>query len=196
MLIGICGKMGSGKTLSMTILSQFFKLQGLDVYANYTLEGSKPLKKANDILKIENGIVSLDEFWITMDSRSWKNNVFLTHWINQTRKKNLIVMYTTQTFRQIDIRVRNATDYLIFCERIDSVITPPYHRLSIVCNATQSLIKTIKITKRNASAFFHFYNSFEVLKPLTFAKERSYNDNNNTYNENKMISNWKKRWKN
>ena len=177
----------------MTILSQFFALQGLTVYSNYTLKGSEPLKKANDILKITDGIVALDEFWITMDSRAWKNNVFLTHWINQTRKKNLIVMYTTQTFRQIDIRVRNATDYLIFCRKVSSVVSPPYHKLSIVCNATQTLVKTLKISKENAAIFFNFYDSFEVLKPLLFSKERSNNNNTSDF-EGKQIQKWQKRW--
>lgn len=115
MIVGIFGNMGSGKTLIMSVLgTALHLLHDCPLYANYELKNAKKIGGIKELLGIEDGVVCLDEFWITMDSRNWKDNRqrFLTQWVNQTRKKNLLIFYTTQAMSQIELRIRNGTDII------------------------------------------------------------------------------------
>jgi len=179
MLVAVFGKMGSGKTLLMTIMSELIKSRfpAVPVYSNYHLKNqNEDVKDTKQLISISNGVISLDEFWITMDSRVWDDNVFLTHWINQTRKKNLLVFYTTQNFKQIDIRVRHATDLLIFCEKFKNRLkTGFWFRFSFISNPSGRIMKTLKLTEAKARLFYDFYNSFEVVEPLIKKDKKPFN---------------------
>lgn len=168
MILGIFGKMGSGKTLMMTMLASALKHEVPDIklFSNYNLNRAEIINSTDELIKITDGVVALDEFWVSMDSRVWKDNVFLTRWINQTRKKNLLVLYTTQAFGQIDIRVRNATDLLIFCERFSKAKTP-FFRYSFIDNFGKTILKSFKILESQAENFYDFYDSFEIVRALT-----------------------------
>jgi len=105
------GKMGSGKTLSQSILGTYLsEMTGVPLYANYGLKGAGRINKLSELWDINNAVVCLDEIWLTMDARLWKDNVALTRFINQTRKKKLTLFFTTQHIKQVELRVRNATD--------------------------------------------------------------------------------------
>lgn len=166
MLIGIFGTMGSGKTLIMSILSNWLSLQtGCELYANYELKDSRPVKSLKDLWSIERGVVTLDEFWVSMDSRQSEYNVNLSRWVNQTRKKNLLVLYTTQAMSQVDKRVRNANHLLIFCEHF-SKSRPSYFRYTFITGDTGRILKSFKITDSSASNFFYFYDTFALVFPF------------------------------
>ena len=121
MLIGIMGKMGAGKTLTMSMLATYMaQRSNAPLWANYGLLNANRIKNREQLWKMENGIFCFDELWLTLDARNWENNVLLTHWVNQTRKKKLLVFYTTQHIRQVELRVRNGTDILIYCEKKDN----------------------------------------------------------------------------
>lgn len=161
MLIGIMGKMGSGKTLSMTILAQYIKkLTESPLWANYTLKNSEKINTLSEIWKIENGIICLDEIWLTMDARLWNDNVMMTRWINQTRKKKLIVMYTTQHIRQVEMRVRNATDFLIYCQKMKGGRT----KLTFIDYQYNTIGKSFII--EDPRIFYNLYDTYEVLQPI------------------------------
>jgi type IV secretory pathway VirB4 component len=163
MLVAVCGQMGSGKTLLMSILGLMLKNDSVPVYANYDLQDSIPVNSQSNLIKIANGAICLDEFWLTLDSRNWKNNVFLTRWINQTRKKNLIVFYTTQSFGQIDIRVRNATDYVIYCENKRK---KGYHKYTFINWGIGKVERAFKLLHSKARLFFDVYDTYKVIYPL------------------------------
>jgi len=162
MLIGIMGKMGTGKTLTQSILG-FYLAQAMKVplNANYGLKNATLIKNKADIWDMKSGIFCFDEIWLTLDSRLWKDNTFLTRWINQTRKKNLLVFYTTQHIRQVELRVRNATDILIFCERL-----PVGMRLNFIDWQYRQLGRRYLLKKENLAQYFHLYNTYEVLEPI------------------------------
>jgi len=118
MLVGIMGKMGAGKTLTQSVLATYLSnYTKVPLYANYGLKGAKPIMKLSELWDLNNAIVCLDEIWLTMDARLWKDNVQVTRFINQTRKKKLTIFFTTQHIKQVELRVRNATDILVYCER-------------------------------------------------------------------------------
>jgi len=165
MLVAIVGRMGSGKTLLMSVLLTFLRLKISSeyIYVNYSLSGSTKISNARELLKIKNGIVGLDEFWASMDSRLWKDNVFLTRWVLQTRKKNLLVFYTTQNFRQIDIRVRQATDLLIFCEKITSS-TSTFFKFIFLNPLNSRMLKSFKVLESEMKKLYYLYDTFEAIK--------------------------------
>lgn len=155
------GKMGSGKTLSMTIIATYLARQlGAPLFSNYSLINSGPIRNLKDLWQIENGIICLDEVWLTMDSRLWKDNVNLTRWVNQTRKKKVVVFYTTQHIRQVELRMRQATDILIYCEK-----KPAGHWLNFVDYQYNNLMRRFLIA--DPRPFYSLYNTFEVVNPIS-----------------------------
>lgn len=157
--------MGSGKTLFMSILCQWFKDRlNVPIYANYPLKNSIPIKSVKDLWAIQSGVVALDEFWIDMESRQSEYNINLSRWINQTRKKNLLVLYTTQAMSQIDKRVRNANHLLIFCEYFNR--KEPFFRYSFITGMSGTILKSFAIKQSSAREFFDIYDTFAVVFPL------------------------------
>ena len=162
MLVGIMGKMGSGKTLAMTTLAAFIHQHTkAPIFANYKLKiPYTPIDNIGQLWKAENGIFLFDEIWLSMDSRSWAYNVKMTHWVNQTRKKKLLVMYTTQHISQVEMRARNATDILIYTEK-----KPAGHCLTFIDWQYQQLGRRYMLDK--PERFYNLYDTFEVVKPVS-----------------------------
>lgn len=154
------GKMGSGKTLSMSILATYLsKKFNVPLYSNYGLKNAKRIQSLSELWKIDSAIFCFDEMWLTMDARLWKNNVFLSRWINQTRKKKMIIFYTTQHIRQIELRVRNATDILIYCQK-----EKEGHQLQFIDFQYQQMGNRYLLS--NPARFYSLYDTYEVLQPL------------------------------
>lgn len=162
MLTGVMGKMGAGKTLSQTILGIFLHLQTkAPIFTNYTLKGVPytRISSLSELWQINNGIVLLDELWLSMDSRMWKDNVAVTRFINQTRKKRITLFYTTQHIRQVELRTRNATDVLIYCEK-----KPEGHWLYFVDYQYQQIGQ--KLLLNQPQNFYKYYDTYETLQPM------------------------------
>lgn len=178
MLIGIMGKMGAGKTLSMTILSEYLhRVTKTPLWANYTLKlhPNSMIESLNETVDKNSAILNFDEIWLSADARVWKDNVKLSQWVNQTRKKKMIVFYTTQHIRQVEMRIRNATDILIYCEK-----TPQGHWLQFVDWQYRQLGRRYLIPYSVTKKFHNLYDTYEVLKPLQWSK-RSGSLNQETY---------------
>lgn len=161
MIIGLMGKMGAGKTLTQSILTRYYAQKTNSPYwSNYSLDGSKRIKSLKDIWKIENGIIAWDEIWLTIDARMYKDNVGITRWINQLRKKSLMLLYTTQHIRQVELRLRNATDVLICCDKMKNkdikltFIDWQYRRMGR------------RMIMKNPKKYYSLYNTYEVLEPV------------------------------
>lgn len=163
MLIGFQGNMGAGKTLSQSIFAEYLsKMTGAPLYANYSLQESIPVTKMSQLWDLDFAILCIDEIWINMDARLWKDNVTLTRFINQSRKKRLIVLYTTQHIRQVEMRVRNATDILILCEKKNGG-----HWLNFVDWQNKQLLRSYFIAQETAEKFYSIYDTYELVFPIT-----------------------------
>lgn len=166
MLVGIMGKMGTGKTLAQTILAAaIHRATGLPIYSNYEFKNDEHtrIKKISDIWEAEQGIFCFDEIWLTLDSRLWSNNVALTRWVNQTRKKKLLVFYTTQHISQVEMRVRKATDVLIYTERKHGAF-----RWNFIDYQYGQLGR--RYVLRDPARFYNLYDTYEVLEPIKLDK--------------------------
>lgn len=161
MLVVLTGTLGQGKTLSMSVLALYLKQQsGLKVYANYSLTGSIRVRTFKELLECESGILAFDEAHISFDSRLYKDNVKSTHWFAMTRKKGLIVMMTTQTFGQIDLRMRNLTDYLIVCKKTDTGVW-----LQLINWQERKLMHRVHLD--NIKRFFTIYDTYEIINTIS-----------------------------
>lgn len=165
MLVGLTGPMGSGKTLFMSVMAELsmFENPQVPVYSVHNLQGALPISSVDSLINISNGIICFDEIWTSMDSRLVKDNVFLTRWVNQTRKKNILVMYTTQHFGQLDIRARRATDLLIYCQNYKK---RGFFRYTFIDTFNGQMLKSVKATHKNMSKFYGCYDTYQVIKSL------------------------------
>jgi len=157
MFIGFTGSLGSGKTLSMTYYGRLLGHRtGAKVYSNYQTTFSKLITSWDELTAIKDGIVLLDELHITFDSRLWSNTAKRTHFLLQTRKKGLIVMFTTQHISQVDKRIRNICDNVIMCEKKGGLI-----RNTIVKFLTDEMGRQIVL--KNIHKIYTWYNTYEII---------------------------------
>lgn len=124
MIIGFIGNMGSGKTLSMVRRAYQKFRKGYTIYSNIELNFPHNSYTIDDIIayadsgkRFYKSIWLLDEAHIFMDSRNSasKKSKLLSYWILQTRKADIELLFTTQNFFQIDIRLRNMCDDIVEC---------------------------------------------------------------------------------
>lgn len=119
------GLLGSGKTLSMIrdMLNDY--KQGKKIITNLVTKfSSTELSKeffedfSKDKTKeLFNCTIAIDELHIFLDSRrsTSKINRATSYFILQTRKRQVTLRGTSQFFSQIELRLRNVTDYLTEC---------------------------------------------------------------------------------
>ena len=117
------GKQGSGKTLFTTkLLIDNFK--GQNVFSNYSLFGIPYTKvtlsdRVKDCLNIldelekdpnifNNSIMMIDEIHLDLNSLDFmrKNNRKLQTFFSQLRKRNILLLATSQYLLNVDIRIR------------------------------------------------------------------------------------------
>ena len=126
MIIAITGSMGSGKTLLATIIAHKYFSQGSNIYANYGLSFKfTPLNMtqiSDAHFDFNNALLVIDEIHLFIDSRNSmsKKNKIISYFITQSRKRNLVLIYTTQQSHQIDKRLRSNTDYFIKCDNLST----------------------------------------------------------------------------
>jgi len=178
MMIGFIGRMGQGKTLSMTVLGCYLAHKtGSNIVSRHhiNIAGASQIKEVKDIWATGRTVLMWDEIWIDVDSRDYKNNIDLSRFAMFTRKKEIIMMYSAQHFSQVEMRIRNATDLLISCEKIirrdrRTGKKRKSHRLTIIDGHTQKIYKTLTIS--HPEKFYRLYDTNEIIEPLKGGKVR------------------------
>lgn len=168
MIIAYTGKLGSGKTLSMTKqLYEDHKNDKSEIFTNYGLKFPHKLLDASFMkdfksLNLTHCSVGVDEFHVFMDSRSSarKSNRLISYFILQTRKRDTHLYYTTQFFNQVDKRLRNITDIIVECKSL-TVQGEKY----IISTMTTREGKRYR-TSFKASDYFKLYDTNEVISGL------------------------------
>jgi len=159
MLVGFQGRLGHGKTLSMSAIAVLAaKALKTQLYANYALIGARRFWMLEQ-LWATSGVVCIDEAWLSFDSRDAKKNIAITRWVNQSRKKKVVMMYTTQHIRQVDNRVRDATDYLMHCVRKNGEI-----RILMIDWQYREIVANFAL--KEPKRYYALYDTFETVEPL------------------------------
>jgi hypothetical protein len=115
----VCAPMGSGKTLTMTMLGYVFYSMGVKIFSNYRISyPHTPIMRPEQIEDIAEGVFLGDELWKWLDSRAsaQKKNAFYTTILLKSRKKKFHIFHSAQFKSQPDKRLREHTDYFIFPE--------------------------------------------------------------------------------
>lgn len=123
MIILYKGRRGSGKTLTMVKDAIQLYNKGWTIYSNFSI--GIPYKKISndDIISIADNksindcVLLIDEIQTIIDSRRSmkKGNLNFSYFIQQIRKRGIILLCTTQFTKTTDLRLR---------EHVDIVVTP------------------------------------------------------------------------
>jgi len=132
MITGIIGELGTGKTATATYLAHLAFLKGELIFSNYPLffEHIK-LVHPSHLLFIQKIItntkirckVFLDEVWRWISSflSQSKIQMILSYAYTRSRKEGWDIIYTTQRFKNVQVRLRSITDALLAPRAL-----PPY----------------------------------------------------------------------
>ena len=122
MIILYTGRRGAGKTLTMVKdIIQFYN-NGWKIVTNVEIEGIEyELMKSEDIVALDkntglnNAVLVIDEIQVLFDSRrsSSNSNKSFSNFIQQIRKRNMILLCTTQFAGTTDLRIRQHTDVIV-----------------------------------------------------------------------------------
>jgi hypothetical protein len=154
---------GAGKTLALTYLAARNYAQGRKIYANYKLEFPFiPVKTPDQINEMKEGFFAADELWTWADSRrsGSKKNKFITPVLAKSRKRGIHIGYTTQYFKQIDIRIRMVTDF-IGIPRLNNNMTKC--TLSVYQNPSMQIQRVYRF---NPQKVFALYDTTEEVAEL------------------------------
>lgn len=133
MIVLYKGARGRGKTLTMIKDSFIYKSDGLKVYNNMQKCKVGVYKTNEEILSINkddkkffNCVLVIDEIQSLFDSRRSmkKTNLDFSYFLQQIRKRNIILLCTTQYTNTIDLRLR---------QHIDIIAIPRHNKDYDVC---------------------------------------------------------------
>lgn len=173
MLYTFIGQMGGGKTVTAVKIAYFCQQKyGQTVYSNiglnfphikFTRKVFQELMK--DKTKLQNVIILLDEMHVYFDSRSSmsKQNKQFSYFVNQTRKRNVTILGTTQSWRLVDVRYRQRVHKLTYCRNVSA---PDAKVVTILCETVDpnedhpsAPIKTQYV----ANPYFPLYDTNEIV---------------------------------
>lgn len=177
MIILYKGRRGTGKTLTMVKDALNFYDKGWEIYSNFDI--AIPYKKVTneDLInlvendKVKDCVLLIDEIQLLIDSRRSmkKESINFTYFIQQIRKKGIVLLCTTQFTRTVDVRLR---------EHVDVVVRPRiYHKYPVVevdyidLTAEEELgLPEIRTIVYNPERLFNMYDTNEVLQGVNTIK--------------------------
>lgn len=166
---GIIGSKGSGKSLMLAIRLYKHSRNGMKVYSNMKLSfpyeriTSGTLKAwAKGEVDLSDSAIGVTEIQNFLDARSgWKNRT-TTYVILQMRKARCHFIWDTQKIRQVDVRLRENTDYYIVCKCIAKWPRVPrgeeVFQYTVYDTETGKSIGPITIKGKN---YYPLYDTFE-----------------------------------
>ena len=172
------GRQGSGKTAFITKLLVDNYNSTRKVYSNYSLFGidyekitfdNKRNKNAIDILKVisenpnyfNNSIMLLDEIHIYFDSRDFmkQNNRIIQNFFSQLRKRNILLLATTQYILHLDIRIRRQALAVFQMTNLkDGIFRVEVHEID---GYYTNFIRTELV---NLNDYFKYYDTNELIE--------------------------------
>jgi len=166
-IIALIGDRGGGKTVTLTALGKMLQARGLTIFANFTLYDTDYQHiEFNDIVDfpeyLHDGVILIDEAHIGTDAYAFftKRVKEITKFATQTRKRKLIFIFATQVFTQTAKRLRDLTNYIIYCQTTDF---SDIFELRVHDRGTenQGYIKTLYL---HGEPFYKYYDTDEIIE--------------------------------
>jgi len=123
MIINIYGSQGGGKSLYLVKKGFEAYQKGFEVYTNFKVNFPHKILKFVDLKEctLNNAVVFIDEAHLwgldARSSNSKNNKLLVKKFISQVRKQGVTLYTATQYPRQLDVRVRENSDYIIYCKK-------------------------------------------------------------------------------
>jgi hypothetical protein len=176
MIVLYKGRRGCGKTLTMLKDGLKYYSAGYNILRNFNCsfgeyisnEEILALDKNSDI---DNCVLMIDEMQIFFDSRRsmQKTSINFSNFIQQIRKRNIILLCTTQYSNTIDLRLK---------QHLDIIAYPNYNKEFSVCEVLYIDLTSIEdnlLTNRNsepasikvvyyAQPLFKIYNTNQMIR--------------------------------
>lgn len=182
------GKQGSGKTALITKFIKDNYTEGMKVFSNYSLIGidytpitfDSTLERDKDKLDVliqlredpnyfNNSIMAFDELHIYFDSRDFmkENNRIMQTFFSQLRKRDILMLGTTQYIMNIDVRIRRQCmnvflmKYLGKNERLYGKGTIFYIEAHDIDGYNTKFINSYNL---DLEEYFQYYNTKELIE--------------------------------
>jgi hypothetical protein len=174
MIILYKGARGRGKTLTMIKDGLAFYLRGYKILRNFEcsfgtyIDNEQVLELSKDS-NLNNCVLMIDEVQIFFDNRRsmTKQNITFSNFVQQIRKRNIIILCTTQYSNTIDMRLRQHLDIIAF---------PSFKKDKAVCEVTYMDLTRLQDNEFfqdnkpmtckvifNAQPLFKLYNTGEMI---------------------------------
>ena len=174
MIIGYVGTRGRGKTLSCVREAYEHQLKGYTVYANLKLNrrmfpnyveltGKMITDYVSSEQQFNKAFFILDEVHVYLDSRSGmsKRNVIISYFILQTRKRDVRLGYTTQFIDQVDKRLRQPTEVMVYCQNYNSGKDIKQKNIVFEKETGKRFLDTF-----SANEYFDYYDTNYIINPF------------------------------
>ena len=159
-LIIIYGFRGGGKTILATKLAITSRSP---IYSNYWIDSVDytPFKLQDTRDFHEKCMVMIDEANVMIDNRRSMDalNIYMSYILNQSRKRNITFIVTTQRLNAIDVRFREQADYIIKSENMGD----DGHRY-IVINPGNYQKKVFRMTRAEAKKWYGRYDTNQIIE--------------------------------
>ena len=164
------GARGTGKSLTMTRDSlKYYKL-GWKILTN--LDGT-PFQKIDssfifslDITSdLKNCVLVIDEIELFFDSREWnkKESRFFSRFLQQIRKRNVIILCTAQFTNLIDVRLRQQIDTLVICTFDKLLCLASCTYIDLTSLESNPLHPLSYISTYSPRPIFKYYDSYALI---------------------------------
>lgn len=173
MIILYKGSRGKGKTLTMVRDAYKMYSNGYNIYSNMTLSFGKYIS-SEDVLELNkdsmlfNCVLVLDELQLFFDSRNFtrQKNKDFSNFIQQSRKRNIHIFYTTQYINTVDLRIRQQTDIIAYPNFDDKTkfCHVFYFDLTKLEDDFEVLALNPVTVVYDAKPIFKLYDTYEMLK--------------------------------
>lgn len=172
MIVVYIGRRGKGKTLSMVKDAYLEHKRGRKVISNMENVPFARFMSNEDILKlskdssIQDCVLLVDELQIFFDSRRAmkKVNISFSNFIQQIRKRNVLLLATTQFANAVDKRLRDHTDIQARPNYLDKfkLCEVEYIDITSLEDPSNMGIPIIRKVVFNALPIFNLYNTKEM----------------------------------
>lgn len=173
-LIMFDGRMGSGKTVGMSIKAlDLQNRSGCTLFSNYGLVGSIPFTSFEDFKKVAvqpSSIICLDESHMDLSNRDFNMNSvkFFVNMVFFLRKMRCTLMMTSPLFENIDSKVRAVTNFYIHVSQRNGYLNYYYYDVE-----QNSFLKQDRLSMDTVNRIGeHIFDTYEMVTPLDYPKTR------------------------
>lgn len=173
-LIMFDGRMGSGKTVGMSIQALNYQARsGCTLFSNYGLTGSVPFTSFDDFKKVAvqpSSIICLDESHMDLSNRDFNMNSvkFFVNMVFFLRKMRCTLMMTSPLFENIDSKVRAVTNYYIHVSQSNGFLNYYYYDVEQSRFLRHDRLSMLKVKEVGE----HIFDTYEMVTPLDYPKTR------------------------